>query len=77
MNPMTLEEALKAGWIEMTPQQVEEQRALHPPDAATILRAPVDCNFAPEGTRCGGFGPHIVCFCTGGLCKCFHAPGAL
>ena len=75
MKPNTIEEALQAGWVRLTPEQVEAQKALHPPGPAAILAAPVDCNSAPEGTPCGGFGHSVVCFCKNGLCECFGAPG--
>mgnify|MGYP003387860161 CR=1 FL=1 len=79
MKPSTIDEAKRAGWVELTPNQVDAFIAIHPDDLRRDFAAAVDCNTAQEGTPCGGFGgalaASIACFCENGLCKCFAAAG--
>ena len=79
MKPDSIDEAKKAGWVELTPSQVEALIKSHPDDLRRDFAAAVDCNTAQEGTPCGGFGGglagSIACFCHNGLCKCFAAAG--
>ncbi|MGY2053026.1 hypothetical protein [Methylobacterium sp. JK268] len=78
MKPTTLKDALARGWVPLTDQEIGRLRAARPGGQVNELALGVDCNVAPEGTPCGGFGgPHsasIACFCHNGLCTCFRDP---
>jgi hypothetical protein len=70
MTPQSAKEAVEAGWKELTRKEVEQLRGEHGLESFAV----VDCNFASEGSVCGGFGETIKCFCHNGLCVCYRAP---
>lgn len=72
-TPNSMDEARKAGWRELSREEVAELKS-KPSTLEGTLAVEVDCLFAPDGTRCGGFGDTIVCFCSNQLCRCFQRP---
>lgn len=72
MVPKSIEEAKKLGWKPIGRDELEAFRKSLPEAALQDFAAPVDCNFATDGARCGGFGDTIVCFCEKGLCQCYR-----